>query len=164
MVGRLVEHHRPNLAPQAVGHRELARFARTWRCGFEQAIGIDSQRRDERQYASAFARVGIADRVEHHDTVARGEFLWQIKDTLRRDMRPAEHRGQQGSLADSIGAGDANLRIAWHRKMDIFENSRIAGVYRGLVEREYLGDRSGHVVDENRVPLRLAKFVLAEFL
>ena len=79
-------------------------------------------------------------------------------------MRPAEHRGQQGGLADSVGAGDANLRIAQHREVDVFENSRIARAYRGLVERENLGDWRRYVIDENRATLRLAKFVLAEFL
>ena len=164
MVGRLVEHHRPHLAPEPVGHRELARFAGTRRRGLEQAVGIDAERGDQREHAPALGGVECADPVEHRETVARGEFLRQVEYPLRRDMRPAEHRGQQGSLADSVGAGDANFRVAGHRQMHVFENARIAGADRGLVEREDPGHGSRHVIDENRASLRFAEVVLAELV
>ena len=57
MVGRLVEHHRPHLPPEPIGHRELARFAGTWRRGLEQTVGIDSQRRDQSKHAPALGGV-----------------------------------------------------------------------------------------------------------
>src|SRR5208283_6205457 len=99
----------------------------------------------------------------HRDSVTRRKFLRQVEDVLAPDMRTAQHRGEQSAFADSVGAGDANFRIARDAEMHVLEDSCFACANRRLVEREDLGDGSRNVVDKNRAALGLAKLVLAEF-
>ena len=61
-----------------------------------------------------------------------------------------------------LGPATRILRVAQHRQVDVFEQRRVAGANRGLVEREDLGHRCRHVVDEYGASLLPLKFVLAD--